>query len=132
MTEQQKIKDELQQYQEFLEEHISEEVELIVQKGNELSVIISRSGYMMAEAKNKLSERLQSEIMESLREMAKTTPYATSKVINALIDSLCREERFIYDWCERVNKSATHTLEYCRTLISLAKQEKYSTRQFNT
>lgn len=126
------IRDELEQYQQFLEEHISEEIELIVTRGNELAVIISRSGYMMAEAKNVLNEKMRDEVMLSLREIARDTPFATSKTVNALIDTLCREERFIYDWCERINKSATHTLEYCRTLISLAKQEKYSTRQFNT
>lgn len=126
------IRDELEQYQQFLEEHISEEVELIVTRGNELAVIISRTGYMMAEAKNVLNEKMRDEVMLSLREIARDTPFATSKTVNALIDTLCREERFIYDWCERINKSATHTLEYCRTLISLAKQEKYSTRQFNT
>ena len=126
------ILDELQQYQTFLEEHITEEIESIILRGNELAVIISRSGYMVADAKRTLNAKMQSEVFESLKQIAKETPYASARTVNALIDSLCREERFVYDWAERINKSATHTLEYCRTLISLAKQERYSTRTINT
>ena len=126
------IKDECGQYQAFLEEPLSEEVETVIQKGNELAVIISKTGKMLTDAKRDLNEKMQSEVMDALRKIANETPFATSRTVNALIDSLCREERFMVDWIERINKSATHTLEYCRTLISLAKQEKYSTRNFNT
>ncbi|MEI6059418.1 MAG: hypothetical protein WCR72_01865 [Bacteroidota bacterium] len=132
MTEQQKILDEIQQYQEFLEIPLSEEVELVILKGNELAVIIARTGYLYADAKRTMNEKMQSEVMESLRRIAKETPLATSRTVNALIDSLCMEERYAVDWIERLNKSATHQLEYCRTLISLAKQERYSTRTINT
>lgn len=119
---------ELETIQIFLEQPVSEELSLVVERGNELMIIIARSGYMMAEAKKTLNERMQSEVFESLKQIAKETPFATSRTVNALIDSLCREERFIYDWCERINKTATHQIEYCRTLISLAKQELYNNR----
>ena len=126
------IKDEIEQYQSFLEEPISEEVEAAFQKGNELVVIIARTGYLFADFKRTLNGKMQSEVMKSLKKIANETPFATSRTVNALIDSLCREERFMVDWTERINKSATHQLEYIRTIISYAKQEKYSTRQFNT
>lgn len=126
------LKSELDQYQSFLEDKITEELETVILRGNELAVIIARTGYLLAFSRQTLNEKMQSEIMQSLKKIAKETPFATSRTVNALIDSLCREERFIVDWIDRLNRTATHQIEYCRTLISLAKQEKYSTRSFNT
>jgi hypothetical protein len=124
--------DELEQYQSFLEEKLTEEVESVVQKGNELAVIIARSGFLMAQCKQTLNEQMQSEVMETVRKLGKDIPIVNQKVTNALIDSLCRNERFMFEWSERINRTALHQLEYCRTLISLAKQEKYNSRTFNT
>jgi len=132
MTELDKLKDELEQYQQIIEEDISEDVNVLFKKGNELSVIISRSGYIMAQSKKKLNAKMQSEIFDSIRKLATETTYVSARTVNAIIDSLCRDERFVYDWSERINKSATHRLEWFRTQISYAKQEIFSTRQFNT
>jgi len=119
---------ELETMQTFLEMPVSEELSLVVERGKDLTVIIARSSYLMAETKRTLNEKLQSEVMMSLREIARETPFATSRTVNALIDSLCREERFIYEWTERINRTATHQIEFIRTLISLAKQELYNNR----
>lgn len=122
------MKVELETMQAFLEIPITEELSAAVERGNDLTIIIARSGYLIAETKKILNEKMQSEVMEALRNIAKETPYATSRTVNALIDSLCREERYLHEWVERINKTATHQLEYIRTLISLAKQELYNNR----
>lgn len=124
--------DECEQYQSFLEEKISEEVESVIIKGNELAVIIARSGFMLAEAKQELRLQLQTTMIDEIRLLAKETPFINQKALNTLIESLCRNEHFMVDWIERINRTALHQLEYCRTLISLAKQERYNSRTFNT
>lgn len=122
------MKVELDTMQVFLETPISEELSAAIERGNDLTIIIARSGYLIAETKRNLNEKMQSEVMDEIRNIGKEIPYASSRTVNALIDSLCREERYLYDWVERINKTATHQLEYIRTLISLAKQELYNNR----
>ena len=90
--------------------------------GNDLAVYIARTGKLLADAKYFLNEKKKSEVFDTLRETASRAG-ATSKAVNAIIDSLCKEEQYLVDWCERLNRTATHQLEWCRTLISKAKAE---------
>jgi protein-disulfide isomerase-like protein with CxxC motif len=125
------MKIECETIQTNLEMPISEQVELVIERGNELAVIIARTGYMLAQAKNNMNEKMQSEVMNALRRIAKETPFATSRTVNSLVDTLCREERFLVDWIERLNRTATHQLDWCRTLVSKAKQDQYYSTGIN-
>lgn len=125
------MKTECETIQANLEFPISEQVELVIERGNELSVIIARTGYMLALAKQNLNDKMQSEVMTALKKIAKETPFATSKTVNALIDSLCKDERFMVDWIERLNRTATHQVDWCRTLVSKAKQDQYYSSGIN-
>lgn len=112
----------------FLQETMSEMAEEAVMRGNDLAVYIARSGKMLADAKYHLNTAKKDEVLDVLRETAKNAK-ATSKATNALIDSICKEEQYLVDWCERLNRSATHQLDWCRTLISKAKEEMRLTPQ---
>lgn len=116
----------------FLQETMSEMVEEAVMRGNDLAVYIARSGKMLADAKYHLNTAKKDEVLDVLRETAKNAK-ATSKATNALIDSICKEEQYLVDWCERLNRSATHQLDWCRTLISKAKEEmRLSPQMYNS
>lgn len=116
----------------FLQETMSEMAEEAVMRGNDLAVYIARTGKMLADAKYHLSEAKKDEVLDVLRETAKNAK-ATSKATNALIDSICKEEQYLVDWCERLNRSATHQLDWCRTLISKAKEEmRLSPQMYNS
>lgn len=116
----------------FLQETMSEMAEESVMRGNDLAVYIARTGKMLADAKYHLSEAKKDEVLDVLRETAKNAK-ATSKATNALIDSICKEEQYLVDWCERLNRSATHQLDWCRTLISKAKEEmRLSPQMYNS
>ena len=120
------ILDELQSIDGFLNITCSEQIEEVVQRGNDLAVHIARSGKLLADAKYHLNEKMKDEVFETIRETGKQAK-ATSTAINQIIKSLCKSEQYLVDWCERVNRSATHQLDWCRTLISKAKEEiKYS------
>lgn len=106
----------------FLQTTMSEMAEEAVMRGNDLAVYIARTGKMLADAKYHLSEAKKDEVLDVLRETAKNAK-ATSKATNALIDSICKEEQYLVDWCERLNRSATHQLDWCRTLIAKARAE---------
>lgn len=117
-----KIIEELAAIDSFLNITMSEQVAEVVQRGNDLAVYIARTGKLFADAKCHLNGKKKSEIFDTLRQTASQAG-ATSKAVNAIIDSLCQEEQYIVDWSERSNRTATHQLDWCRTLISKAKAE---------
>jgi len=105
-----KISNELAAIDSYLNITMSEEVH------------IARTGKLLADAKYHLNGKKKSEVFDTLRETASRAG-ATSKAVNAIIDSLCKDEQYLVDWCERLNRTATHQLEWCRTVISKAKAE---------
>ena len=115
-----KISNELAAIDSYLNITMSEEVQEAVLRGNDLAVYIARK--LLADAKYHLNGKKKSEVFDTLRETASRAG-ATSKAVNAIIDSLCKDEQYLVDWCERLNRTATHQLEWCRTVISKAKAE---------
>lgn len=122
ITPSDKIVEELAAIDSFLNITMSEQVQECVLRGNDLAVYIARTGKLLADAKYHLNAKKKSEVFDTLRDTASRAG-ATSKAINAIIDSLCKDEQYLVDWCDRLNKTATHQLEWCRTLISKAKAE---------
>jgi len=122
ITSTDEILSELQNIDAFLNITMSEQVEEAVQRGNDLAVYIARSGKLLADAQYHLNEKMKEEVFETLQKTAKQAG-ATATAINAIIKSLCKQEQYVVDWCERVNRSATHQLDWARTLISKAKVE---------
>ena len=121
---------ELTSIDSFLNITMSENAEEAVQRGNDLAVYIARTGKLLADSKYWLNEAMKSEIMQTLEVTAKNAK-ATATAINALIGSLCREDRYLVDWCERCNRTATHQLSWCVTVISKAKEEMKISGMYN-
>ena len=113
---------ELSSIDAFLNITMSEQIEEAILRGNDLAVYIARTGKLLADAKYHLNAKKKTEVFDTLRDTA-TRAGATSKAVNAIIDSLCKDEQYLVDWCERLNRTATHQLEWCRTVISKAKAE---------
>ena len=122
ITPKDRILSELTDIDSYLNITMSENPEEALQRGNDLASHVARTGKLLADAKYHLNQARNSEVMETLRETAKNAK-ATAKAVNALIDSLCREEQYLVDWCERANRTATHQLSWCVTVISKAKEE---------
>lgn len=122
ITSPEEIIKELTEIDSFLNITCSEQIEEVVLRGNDLAVHIARSGKLLADAKYHLNEKLKDEIFETIKEAGKQAK-ATSTAVNGIIKSLCKNEQYMVDWCERVNRTATHQLDWCRTLISKAKEE---------
>lgn len=122
ITPKDRIFSELTDIDGFLNITMSENPEEALQRGNDLAAYIARTGKLLADAKYHLNQAKNTEVMETLRETAKNAK-ATSKAVNALIDSICRDEQYLVDWCERANRAATHQLSWCVTVISKAKEE---------
>ena len=130
ITSREQIYEELNSIDSFLNTTMSENAEEAVLRGNDLAVYVARSGKLLADAKYWLNESMKSEVMETLINTAKNAK-STSTAINALVNSLCREERYLVDWCERCNRTATHQLSWCVTIISKAKEEMKMAGMYN-
>lgn len=122
ITPKEQILRELEVIQACEEETISEEVSKVIEYGQTLAPYISRSGKLLADAKHHLNTRMKEDTFDVLRKTAKQGG-ATAKAINAIVDSLCAEERYLVDFAERVNRCGVHRLDWCRTLISKAKED---------
>lgn len=122
ITPKEQILRELEVIQACEEETISEEVSKVIEYGQTLAPYISRSGKLLADAKYHLNTRMKEDTFDALRKTAKQGG-ATAKAINAIVDSLCADERYLVDFAERVNRCGVHRLDWCRTLISKAKED---------
>ena len=122
ITPSDQLLNELTNIDSFLNITCSEQIEEIVARGNDLAVYISRSGKLLADAKHHLNAKLKSEVFETLKDTAKQAG-ATSKAVNKIIDSLCADDQYLVDWADRINRTATHQLDWARSLVSKAKAE---------
>jgi Mg2+ and Co2+ transporter CorA len=118
-----KIEKELLAIDEYMEITPSEQLAELKERLTVLAQHIARTGKILADAKKHLNEAKKGEIMDTLRDIATRTPFATPKTVNELISSLCATEQFFVDWAERTNRSCYHQWESCRSLLSLAKSE---------
>lgn len=114
------IKFELKAMQDFVEINISEEESTAVQiRGNELNAYLARSGKLLADAKYHRDEKLKDSVFENLKELLKLS----ATTANKYIDALCKEENFLVNWAERLNRTITHQLDWCRSVLSKQKEE---------
>ena len=113
---------EAQALQDFLESEIPEDINIVVERGNQLSSYLARSGKMTADAKywmNIHQKQSAERVIELIREDLISS--ATSR--NSLVEAYSADQRYLYNWTERLNRACTHQLDWCRTLVSKAKAE---------
>lgn len=124
-----KIAEELESIDSFLNITMNEDVQEAVMRGNDLAVYIARTGKLLVDAKHHLNEKKKFEVFDTLRETASRAG-ATAKAVNAIIDSLCKDEQYLVDWADRVNRACVHNINWCRTIVSKQKEEMRLARGF--
>lgn len=115
------LKDKALQIQSYLEVEMSREPEEISERIIMLMSYIAYSGQMLAEAKQILRAKKSSEISKTIIAIAKEQCLSAS-VQNALLDSICDQESYLVDLIERINRTATHQLDACRSLLSYERE----------
>ena len=124
ITDLQSIENELKEIQDFLEINPSEEIREIEDRGNQLIVYIARTSKLLADAKYHKNEKLNSTFISVIKEI---NAFKSVSLANKFIDSLCKQENYYVDWCERLNRACTHGYEWTRSLMSKSVQEwKYN------
>ncbi|PZX18076.1 hypothetical protein LX69_01113 [Breznakibacter xylanolyticus] len=113
------IKAECESIQSFLEITVGDNIEEIAERGNDLAVYIARTGKMLADSKYHRNKALSTSIVREMGKQANIPPSVLSK----LVDAATFDENYVADWVERLNRTATHQLDWMRTLTSKAKEE---------
>ncbi|WP_445454075.1 hypothetical protein [Flavobacterium sp. 25HG05S-40] len=113
------ISRELKIIQSVIEVEMNEDIQEAVDRGNYCAAQIARTGKLLADAKIHRDRKLSSEVIDNLKKVT-SLPALTA---NKFVDAICFDENYLVNWCERVNRSCTHQMDWCRTLISKAKAE---------
>jgi hypothetical protein len=110
--------------QAFLEaDYPSDNPAACEQKGRDLETYMARSGKMLADAKYWQDQFQNSAISDTIKEALGQQKVWSTTIINKKIESLCKEYNYLVNWCDRINRSCTHQLDFIRTLISKHKVE---------
>jgi hypothetical protein len=107
--------------QSYMEITPSDNPQEISERIVSLGVYIARTGKMLADAKYHLNRKRKDETVELIQNMLDNKKLS-AKVQNLLIDSICRDEQYLVDWIERLNRTATHQLDAMRSLLSYERE----------
>ncbi|BES59853.1 hypothetical protein [Dysgonomonas capnocytophagoides] len=116
------IQEEAQQIQGYLDIECSENPEEVLERIRAIMPYISRTAFMLAEAKKALRRKKASEISNTIINIAKEQ-CLSAKVQNTLIDSIAEEEAYLVDWLDRLNAAATHQVDALRSILSYEREQ---------
>ena len=114
--------EEAQQIQDYLDITCSENPEEVLERIRAIMPYISRTAFMLAEAKKALRRKKASEISNTIINIAKEQ-CLSAKVQNTLIDSIAEEEAYFVDWLDRLNAAATHQVDALRSILSYEREQ---------
>jgi len=112
---------EAERIQSFAEITAGDDPQEIAERITDCGVYIARTGKMLADAKYLLNLKKRSETMLLITGVI-SVEKLSAKVQNSLIDSICRDEQYLVDWIERLNRAVTHQQEAMRSLLSYEKE----------
>lgn len=115
------IIEEAQQIQSYLDTTCSENPEEVLERIRVIMPYISRTAFMLAEAKKALRAKKSDEIQAQICEIV-NLQFLSAKVQNALLDSIAKEEAYLVDWLERLNAAATHQVDALRSILSYERE----------
>ncbi|MFV0326976.1 MAG: hypothetical protein ACK5LF_21790 [Bacteroides xylanisolvens] len=115
------LQEEAQQIQDYLDIECSENPEEVLERIRAIMPYISRTAFMLAEAKKAMRRKKASEISNTIINIAKEQ-CLSAKVQNTLIDSIAEEEAYLVDWLDRLNAAATHQVDALRSILSYERE----------
>lgn len=115
------LQEEAQQIQDYLDITCSENPEEVLERIRAIMPFISRTAFMLAEAKKALRRKKASEISNTIINIAKEQ-CLSAKVQNTLIDSIAEDEAYLVDWLDRLNAAATHQVDALRSILSFERE----------
>lgn len=118
------IQDSLIEIQDFLEkEYDADNGTAVVERAQKIEGYMAYTGKLLADAKYHYNNVFESGFIEAIKQNVGVS----ASTLNKYLDSIVKDYQYLVDWCDRVNRSCTHSVDFSRTIISKLKQEM---RQF--
>jgi len=121
-----KILDELVIYHNQIDTMLVDDPNVVVDEIIIAENIMVNSGKLLADAKYWLNEAMHSDTINTMKMLTKEQPKITSTAINQIVKSLCKDQQYLVDFADRINRSATHRADYCRSIMSKHKAEMFN------
>lgn len=121
-----KILDELVIYHDQIDTMLVDDPNVVVDELIIAENIMVNSGKLLADAKYWLNEAMHSDTINTMKMLTKEQPKITSTAINQIVKSLCKDQQYMVDFADRINRSATHRADYCRSIMSKHKAEMFN------
>jgi hypothetical protein len=103
--------------QAFMVSEPTDEPTVLAERLAYCNVYLARSGEMLAQAKAMLNEAVTG-VWERKGDMLLK---AGAQIAQKVLAGYCKDEQFLVDWLDRVNKGLVHQSDNLRTLVSYAK-----------
>ena len=100
---------------------VSEQPESAMDRGCTLAVYIARTGKMMCDAKYHQDKARTKAIIEGSN--AGIAKHISASSFNEYVKSCTTNENYISNWTERLHRTCEKQWDWCRSIISYAKEE---------
>lgn len=121
MIPKEQLQDKADRMNAYLQDKASDEPNDLIDRINNLSILISQSGEYLAAANYYKDTLINSEIMKIMREGMVDRLSATA--LNKLVNALAKEENYLCMQFDRINSAAVHQLDGLRSILSYRKTE---------
>ncbi len=110
-----------EKFQAYLEKKSGSEANDLLDRAENLSVMIAQSGQCLADAKYYQDSIVNGAIMEALQKAYEER--LSPSTINKFVTTAAKEQNYLVNWLDRINSAAVHQLDSVRTQISYRKAE---------
>ena len=121
MTRPEDLKAKAERMQAYLETRIPSEPQDLIDRVNNLSIMIAQTSSMLADAKYYQDTVVNGAIMEALQKAYEEKLSAST--INKFVQTAAKEHNYLVNWIDRLNSAGVHQLDALRSVISYKKAE---------
>jgi hypothetical protein len=118
--------------QSFLEIECSNDPEEAKERLSTLAAFNARSGKLLADAKYWYNDRYSLDLLILFRHYTANAGPLSATIMNRLAATVCKDQSYLVDWMERINRATVHQMDGLRTILSLAKAEMLMTPNLTT
>jgi hypothetical protein len=103
---------------QYLKDKVNmDDINTIEDRGHELAAYMANTGKMLSDAKYWRDEALSNSILKRLNISL------PASALNELVKAECKNENYMVNWIEQIDKECKYQLEWLRSCLSKAKEE---------
>lgn len=109
-----------EEIQSYIESHYeADNGHAVTDRAQTLEAYMALSGKMLADAKYRLNQAITSDFINAYKNVSNMAPTVQKRYL----DSICKDYQYLVDWCERINRTCTHQIDMCRSILSTLREE---------